>query len=240
MNTQLLITSYLEGKLSHREEEQLRTILEEKSVLSLEEQTVLAMLTPAPPMQPDEAWWSEEGCTAYDTYVAHSSPTTEVEPSAPKPARLRRPRPLWWGVAAACVGMLIAQWWARVEKGVHETEMPPMAQLSSSAPVASPAPPLVAATMANQPVPLPQRNRSVVPSSTAPDSATTLWASAEPMLTDSLSNIAALADSSPQLFQQCWDAWVEPAMAAMQVNLDYQMFLFSHPDTISKPLYVDL
>lgn len=240
MNTQLLITSYLEGKLSHREEEQLRTMLEEKSVLSLEEQTVLAMLTPEPPMQPDEAWWSEEGCTAYDTYVAHSSPTTEVEPSAPKPARLRRPRPLWWGVAAACVGMLIAQWWARVEKGTHETGMPRMAQLSSSATVAAPAPLLVAATMANQPVPLPQRNRPTSPSSTAPDSATTLWASVEPMLTDSLSNIAALADSSPQLFQQCWDAWVEPAMAAMQVNLDYQMFLFSHPDTISKPLYVDL
>lgn len=240
MNTQLLITSYLEGKLSHREEEQLRTMLEEKSVLSLEEQTVLAMLTPEPPMQPDEAWWSEEGCAAYDAYVGHSSPTTEVEPTAPKPARLRRPRPLWWGVAAACVGMLIAQWWARVEKGTHETGMPPIAQLSSSAPVAAPAPPLVAATMANQPVPLPQRNRPISPSSTAPDSATTLWASAEPMLTDSLSNIAALADSSRQLFQQCWDAWVESAMAAMQVNLDYQMFLFSHPDTISKPLYVDL
>ena len=240
MNTQLLITSYLEGKLSHREEEQLRTMLEEKSVLSLEEQTVLAMLTPALPMQPDEAWWSEEGCAAYDAYVGHSSPTTEVEPTAPKPARLRRPRPLWWGVAAACVGMLIAQWWARVEKGTHETGMPPIAQSSSSAPVAAPAPPLVAATMANQPVPLPQRNRPISPSSTAPDSATTLWASAEPMLTDSLSNIAALADSSPQLFQQCWDAWVESAMAAMQVNLDYQMFLFSHPDTISKPLYVDL
>lgn len=215
-------------------------MLEEKSVLSLEEQTVLAMLTPEPPMQPDEAWWSEEGCAAYDAYVGHSSPTTEVEPTAPKPARLRRPRPLWWGVAAACVGMLIAQWWARVEKGTHETGMPPIAQLSSSAPVAAPAPPLVAATMANQPVPLPQRNRPISPSSTAPDSATTLWASAEPMLTDSLSNIAALADSSRQLFQQCWDAWVESAMAAMQVNLDYQMFLFSHPDTISKPLYVDL
>ena len=198
------------------------------------------MLTPEPPMQPDEAWWSEEGCAAYDAYVGHSSPTTEVEPTAPKPARLRRPRPLWWGVAAACVGMLIAQWWARVEKGTHETGMPPIAQLSSSAPVAAPAPPLVAATMANQPVPLPQRNRPISPSSTAPDSATTLWASAEPMLTDSLSNIAALADSSRQLFQQCWDAWVESAMAAMQVNLDYQMFLFSHPDTISKPLYVDL
>ena len=240
MNTQLLITSYLEGKLSHREEEQLRTMLEEKSVLSLEEQTVLAMLTPEPPMQPDEAWWSEEGCAAYDAYVGHSSPTAEVEPSAPKPARLRRPRPLWWGVAAACVGMLIAQWWVRVEKGTHETGMPPIAQSSSSATVASPAPPLVAATMANQPVPLPQRNRPISPSSTAPDSATTLWASAETMLTDSLTNIAALADSSPQLFQQCWDAWVEPAMAAMQVNLDYQMFLFSHPDTISKPLYVDL
>ena len=240
MNTQLLITSYLEGKLSHREEEQLRTMLEEKSVLSLEEQTVLAMLTPEPPMQPAEAWWSEEGCAAYDAYVGHSSPTAEVEPSAPKSARLRRPRPLWWGVAAACVGMLIAQWWVRVEKGTHETGMPRMAQLSSSAPVAAPAPPLVAATMANQPTPLPQRNRPISPSSTAPDSATTLWASAEPMLTDSLSNIAALADSSPQLFQQCWDAWVESAMAAMQVNLDYQMFLFSHPDTISKPLYVDL
>lgn len=240
MNTQLLITSYLEGKLSHREEEQLRTMLEEKSVLSLEEQTVLAMLTPEPPMQPDEAWWSEEGCAAYDAYVGHSSPTAEVEPSAPKPARLRRPRPLWWGVAAACVGMLIAQWWVRVEKGTHETGMPPIAQSSSSATVASPAPPLVAATMANQPVPLPQRNRPISPSSTAPDSATTLWASAEPMLTDSLSNIAALTDSSSQLFQQCWDAWVESAMAAMQVNLDYQMFLFSHPDTISKSLYVDL
>ena len=239
MNTQLLITSYLEGKLSHREEEQLRTMLEEKSVLSLEEQTVLAMLTPEPPMQPDEAWWSEEGCAAYDARIANLS-STEVEPSAPKPARLRRPRPLWWGVAAACVGMLIAQWWARVEKGTHETGMPPMAQLSSSAPVASPAPPLVSATMANQPTPLPQRNRSVVPSSTATDSATTLWASAETMLTDSLSNIAALADSSPQLFQQCWDAWVEPAMAAMQVDFDYQMYLISHPDTIIKPLYVDL
>lgn len=238
MNTQLLITSYLEGKLSHREEQQLRTMLEEKSVLSLEEQTVLAMLTPNP-MQPDEAWWSEEGCAAYDARVRNLS-STDVEPSVPKPARLRRPRPLWWGVAAACVVMLIAQWWARVEKGIHETGMPPMAQLSSSAPVASPTPPLVSATMANQPTPLPQRNRSVLPSSTAPDSATTLWASAETMLTDSLSNIAALADSSPQLFQQCWDAWVEPAMAAMQVNLDYQMFLFSHPDTISKPLYVDL
>lgn len=239
MNTQLLITSYLDGKLSHREEQQLRTMLEEKSVLSLEEQTVLAMLTPNP-MQPDEAWWSEEGCAAYDTYVAHSSPTTEMEPTAPKPAPLQRPRPLWWGVAAACVGMLIAQWWARVEKGIHETEMHPMAQLSSSAPVASPAPPLVSAPMANQPVPLPQRNRPISPSSTAPDSATTLWASAEPMLTDSLSNIAALADFSPQLFQQCWDAWVEPAMAAIQVDLDYQMYLISHPDTIIKPLYVDL
>ena len=239
MNTQLLITSYLEGKLSHREEQQLRTMLEEKSVLSLEEQTVLAMLTPEPPMQPDEVWWSEEGCAAYDARVRNLS-STDVEPSVPKPARLRRPRPLWWGVAAACVVMLIAQWWARVEKGIHETGMPPMAQLSSSAPVASPTPPLVSATMANQPTPLPQRNRSVLPSSTAPDSATTLWASAETMLTDSLSNIAALADSSPQLLQQCWDAWVEPAMAAMQVNLDYQMFLFSHPDTIIKPLYVDL
>lgn len=239
MNTQLLITSYLEGKLSHREEQQLRTMLEEKSVLSLEEQTVLAMLTPEPPMQPDEAWWSEEGCAAYDARVGNLS-STDVEPSVPKPARLRRPRPLWWGVAAACVGMLIAQWWARVEKGIHETEMPPMAQLSSSAPVASPAPALVSATMANQPTPLPQRNRSVVPSSTAPDSATTLWASAETMLTDSLSNITALADSSPQLLQQCWDAWVEPAMAAMQVDFDYQMYLISHPDTIIKPLYVDL
>ena len=48
MNTQLLITSYLEGKLSHREEQQLRTMLEEKSVLSLEEQTVLAMLPNLP------------------------------------------------------------------------------------------------------------------------------------------------------------------------------------------------
>ena len=64
MNTQLLITSYLEGKLSHREEEQLRTMLEEKSVLSLEEQTVLAMLTTETHMQPDEAWWSDDGCAA--------------------------------------------------------------------------------------------------------------------------------------------------------------------------------
>lgn len=244
MNTELLISSYLDGTLSHSEEQQLRTILEAKDALSAEEQVVLAMLTADAPLQPDEAWWSDEGCAAYDALqAATSSPTPATPSSEQRSARKsRRLRPLWWGVAACLVGVLAMQWWPSGEENRSETSacQTTSPTLVGSSPMEPPRAALPLATAAHavcppQVSPLP-RSRPI-----PTDTGIASWPpDAKALLTDSLAVAATVADPSRRILQQCWDEWVAPMIAAMQVELDYQMFLTAHPDTLALPLYVEL
>lgn len=258
MNAENILQSYLDGALSHSEERRLKELLSTKKRLSPEEQILLTLLTPtAAPSEPDETWWSDEGCASYDALVGdadRAKPLPVISAARPRRHFALRLLPLAAAMAVVVFGVwqLFPSPSSSPSSAEHALAVRPVA--SPSVPALRPAGEpthRMAAPLHATPPPMATAVPSVAATNLqAPTAATEEerdeTASPDSLLTAPLSMIDTQLATAwlddlylEKRYAEHWQEQLRSALVRLRLEVQYQLFLRQEPEEIEN-LYVEI